>query len=386
VGDLIAANRRGVLASTATSVAVDAARIDVIGARVSLRDMVHRYGENLAVDHVSLEIQPGEFMTLLGPSGSGKTTTLKMIAGFEAPDSGAIVVDDREITLVPPHDRNIGMVFQNYALFPHMSVRDNIAFPLKMRRWTRERTSHAVADALSLVHLTGYEDRFPRQLSGGQQQRVALARAIVFRPPLLLMDEPLGALDKQLRTQVQNEIKRIQEELGVTVVYVTHDQEEALFLSDRIALMNQGRIEQLGRPSVLYDEPASRFVAQFLGETNFIPGRVGTTNGRAVDVEWPGGVVVRGLSAQALTVGEDVEVAVRPEKLRLDSAAPDENSAVATVVRVQFVGEFLRLDVEPSPGVEMTVKLLSRSGQALLRPGDRIHLAWSQDDTRVFPA
>ena len=247
-------------------------------------------GPVVAVDSVSLDIAPGEFLTLLGPSGSGKTTTLMMLAGFEIPSDGEIYVDDTAIAAIPPYKRNIGMVFQNYALFPHMTVGENIAFPLKMRGLSKSEIARMSKEALELVKLPGYEGRYPRQLSGGQQQRIAVARALVFNPRVLLMDEPLGALDKQLRESLQLEIKSLHDQLGVTIVYVTHDQQEALVMSDRIAVMNNGRIEQIGSPVALYDQPQSRFVASFIGESNFLSGRVLSCDGGRCLVEiaaWP---------------------------------------------------------------------------------------------------
>src|SRR5580658_6506385 len=241
------------------------------GAAVFLSGLEKRYGSVGAVCGVSLDIRSGEFLTLLGPSGSGKTTTLMMIAGFETPTGGDIAIDGTSVVAMPPYRRNIGMVFQNYALFPHLTVADNIGFPLKQRGVGKAERAKLVGEALELVHLPGYGERYPRQLSGGQQQRVAFARAIVFKPRLLLMDEPLGALDKQLRENLQLEMRRLHADLGITFIYVTHDQEEALIMSDRIAVMNEGRIVQLGKPEQLYDRPCDQFVASFIGESNFFP-------------------------------------------------------------------------------------------------------------------
>src|SRR6201997_146532 len=240
------------------------------GASVSLNDLEKSYNRAAAVGGVSLDIHSGEFLTLLGPSGSGKTTTLMMIAGFETPTRGDIAIDGKSVVAPPPYRRNIGMVFQSYALFPHLTVADNIGFPLKQRGIDRADRLKLVGEALELVHLPGYGERYPRQLSGGQQQRVAVARAIVLRPRLLLMDEPLGALDKQLRESLQLEMRRLHTDLGITFIYVTHDQEEALTMSDRVAVMNDGKVAQIGRPEDLYDRPTSRFVAGFLGESNFL--------------------------------------------------------------------------------------------------------------------
>ena len=239
------------------------------GASVALTDLEKRFDRTNAVDGVSLDVRSGEFLTLLGPSGSGKTTTLMMIAGFETPTAGDIAIDGKSVVAMPPYRRNIGMVFQSYALFPHLTVADNIGFPLKQRGVPKDERARLVAEALELVHLPGYGSRYPRQLSGGQQQRVAVARAVVFKPRLLLMDEPLGALDKQLRENLQLEMRHLHADLGITFIYVTHDQEEALTMSDRIAVMNDGKVAQVGRPEDLYDRPTSRFVAGFIGESNF---------------------------------------------------------------------------------------------------------------------
>ena len=252
------------------------------GAAVVLEKVSKSFGPVIAVDDVSVTIEPGEFITLLGPSGSGKTTTLMMIAGFDHPSAGEIYIDGTPIVGVPPYRRGIGMVFQNYALFPHLTVAENVAFALKQRSVAKPEIVGRVAETLDIVRLRGYEARYPRQLSGGQQQRVALARAIIFHPRVLLMDEPLSALDKQLREELQLEMKRLHQQLGITFIYVTHDQREALIMSDRIAVMNQGRIEQAGSPSDLYDRPATRFVAGFIGESNFLEGEVAGLQGRDV--------------------------------------------------------------------------------------------------------
>ena len=250
---------------------------------LSLSSVVKRYGTVLAVAGVDLSVRDGEILTILGPSGSGKTTLLKMVAGFEQPDEGRVRLGERDITDATPASRGIGMVFQNYALFPHMPVAENVAFPLEMRRVGQSQIKERVTRALALVGLAGYEKRYPRQLSGGQQQRVALARAVVFEPPLLLLDEPFGALDRKLREQMQLEVKRLQRQLGITALFVTHDQEEALVLSDRIAVMNLGRIEQIGTPFEIYAQPVNRFVADFIGESNLYRGNVSASGARQDD-------------------------------------------------------------------------------------------------------
>ena len=305
---------------------------------VHIRDVVKHYGAVPALRGVSLAVQPGTFCTLLGPSGSGKTTLLKLVAGFERPDAGAIEIDGRDVVAMPPAARNIGMVFQNYALFPHMTVGANVAFPLEMRRCAGAEIERRVAATLSLVALDGLAGRYPGQLSGGQQQRVALARAIVFDPDILLMDEPLGALDRSLRQQIQGELKALQRRLGVTVLYVTHDQEEALDLSDTIAVMRDGRIEQAGSPQGLYDLPATRFVAGFLGECNLLPARV-LAGGREIVLALGAGVTLpwRGGSPAG-----EVTVGLRPERVRI--AAAGEPGAIAGVLRgTVFTGADFRL-------------------------------------------
>ena len=305
---------------------------------VRIRDVAKHYGAVPALRGVSLAVQPGTFCTLLGPSGSGKTTLLKLVAGFERPDAGAIEIDGRDVVAMPPAARNIGMVFQNYALFPHMTVGANVAFPLEMRRCAGAEIERRVAATLSLVALDGLAGRYPGQLSGGQQQRVALARAIVFDPDILLMDEPLGALDRSLRQQIQGELKALQRRLGVTVLYVTHDQEEALDLSDTIAVMRDGRIEQAGSPQGLYDLPATRFVAGFLGECNLLPARV-LAGGREIVLALGAGVTLpwRGGSPAG-----EVTVGLRPERVRI--AAAGEPGAIAGVLRgTVFTGADFRL-------------------------------------------
>jgi spermidine/putrescine ABC transporter ATP-binding subunit len=256
-----------------------------MGHQLELINVSKLFGDVRAVDNVSLGIQHGEFLTLLGPSGSGKTTTLNMIAGFEVPTGGEILLEEDNITTVAPNNRGIGMVFQNYALFPHMTVFDNIAFPLKMRKTPSANIRKLIDEALAQVKLPAFESRYPHQLSGGQQQRIALARAIVFKPKILLMDEPLGALDKKLRDHMRLEIKHLQESLNITVIYVTHDQEEALTMSDRIAIMNEGKIIQLDTPEVLYESPANLFVADFIGESNFLNGRVAEVDADTIAIE-----------------------------------------------------------------------------------------------------
>ncbi|ACM05577.1 ABC transporter ATP-binding protein [Thermomicrobium roseum DSM 5159] len=349
-----------------------------LGARLQLIELTKVYGDVVAADRVTLDIAPGEFITLLGPSGSGKTTTLMMVAGFVIPTSGQILVNGEDIAFRPPHKRNIGMVFQNYALFPHMTVAENIAFPLKMRKWPRDRIEQAVREALQLVRLPGFEQRYPRQLSGGQQQRVALARALVFRPPVLLMDEPLGALDKKLREEMQLEIKHIQESLNITTIYVTHDQEEALTMSDRIAVMRDGRIEQIGTPRELYEQPASEFVASFIGESNFLMGRLERRDGHAYLVTEDGWRVAIP-DAEDLPAGEQVTVALRPERIVLGERR-GENHAEATIEEIIYVGEATKFRVRLLGDRLLTVKQPSRLETMRWQRGERVLLSWRAED------
>jgi putative spermidine/putrescine transport system ATP-binding protein len=362
-----------------------AGSIGALGARVVFDRIEKQYGPVTAVDDVSLDIAPGEFVTLLGPSGSGKTTTLMMLAGFEIPTAGEIYVDDDPIAAVPPYRRNIGMVFQNYALFPHMTVGENIAFPLQMRKLSRSEITRKTHEVLNLVGLPGYEGRYPRQLSGGQQQRVAVARALVFNPRVLLMDEPLGALDKQLRERLQLEIKALHDQLGVTIIYVTHDQEEALVMSDRIAVMNNGHIEQCGLPTELYDEPSSRFVASFIGESNFIDCVVDRQESARACVSAPGLGELRAPLRSGLNAGESVALTVRPEKIIAseNGAAPGMNTMTGTVVDVVFVGEMRRYVVALPGGQRLILKAQNRSGVRNYQRGDAIRVAWNVEDCRL---
>jgi spermidine/putrescine ABC transporter ATP-binding subunit len=370
---------------TDSGVDAGADAIGAVGARVLFDRIEKRYGTVTAVDDVSLDVAPGEFVTLLGPSGSGKTTTLMMLAGFEIPTAGEIYVDDDPIAAVPPYRRNIGMVFQNYALFPHMTVGENIAFPLQMRKMNKSEITEQTRAVLALVGLPGYEGRYPRQLSGGQQQRVAVARALVFNPRVLLMDEPLGALDKQLRERLQLEIKALHEQLGVTIIYVTHDQEEALVMSDRIAVMNDGRIEQCGLPTELYDEPATRFVADFIGESNFIEGTIERFDGNAACIAAPGIGELRVPRKPGLANGSTVALTVRPEKIVAseNGLAPDMNVVEGTIEDVVFVGEMRRYVVTLAGGQRLILKAQNRSGVRNFARGDAIRVCWNVNDGRL---
>jgi spermidine/putrescine ABC transporter ATP-binding subunit len=355
------------------------------GAVVSLFGLEKDYSGVGAVRGVSLDIAAGEFLTLLGPSGSGKTTTLMMIAGFESPSVGDITIDGKSVVGVSPHRRNIGMVFQNYALFPHLTVADNIAFPLKQRGIGRGERTRMVGEALDLVRLPGYGARYPRQLSGGQQQRVALARAIVFNPRLLLMDEPLGALDKQLRESLQLEMRRLHADLGITFIYVTHDQEEALTMSDRIAVMNEGRIAQLGCPEELYDRPCSRFVASFLGESNFLPGIVHGFQGDDIVVAECGGTMVRAVAPSRPTQGDKVMLTMRPERMKFAEgiSTPAWNRMQATVTEAVFAGERCRYLLTAPDGTPMVLKEPSSAAVRRRTVGEIAEIAWSAADTVI---
>jgi spermidine/putrescine ABC transporter ATP-binding subunit len=351
---------------------------------VEVRGAAKRYGTTAALDAVSITFGEGEFFGLLGPSGSGKTTLLRAIAGFVDLDSGEILVDGQDVRRTPVHRRDIGMVFQNYALFPHMTVFDNVAFGLSVRRAGREETERRVREMLGLVRLSGLEQRKPRQLSGGQQQRVALARALITRPRVLLLDEPLGALDKRLRQEMQVELKQIQREVGITTIFVTHDQEEALTLSDRIAILNDGRIVQAGPPDQVYERPETAFAASFLGDANFFPGRMAGMAGRyvCVETELHGSLVT---SDPALPTGTRVVVAVRPEKCLLepqDSPEPDDpamNRLPGKIEQVVYSGNSITYRV--STGREVCTVFEQNRAARRFGTGDLVRLVWSATDS-----
>ncbi|HEX9209442.1 MAG TPA: ABC transporter ATP-binding protein [Bradyrhizobium sp.] len=337
-----------------------------------------------AVDAVAMDIRQGEFFSLLGPSGCGKTTTLRMIAGFEIPSGGAIRVDGADITHVPAHKRDMGMVFQNYALFPHRTVAENVAFGLRMRGLDKATIAAKVKAALAMVELSGLEDRRPAQLSGGQQQRVALARAIVIAPRVLLCDEPLGALDKKLRQQMQFELKQLQKKLGLTLVFVTHDQEEALAMSDRIAVMNGGRVEQVGTPAEIYNQPTTRFVADFIGDTNIFRGERTTTSagGPALDV---GKGLILALPPSTETQGTGVlSVALRPEKIRLSQAGDAAASARGVVENTNFLGGAVLYRITLEGGHRVLVQQPNAGTSRLFVPGNGVTLDWTPADLVVL--
>jgi spermidine/putrescine transport system ATP-binding protein len=344
----------------------------------------------VAVDRVSLQIYQGEFFSLLGPSGCGKTTTLRMIAGFEHPSAGEVLIEGRRMGHTPPFRRNVNTVFQNYALFPHMTVFDNVAFGLRMKRIPRDEIARRVREALHLVRLSGMEERYPRQLSGGQQQRVALARALVNRPRVLLLDEPLGALDLKLRKEMQLELKHLQMTVGITFIYVTHDQEEALTMSDRIAVMNAGRVLQVGTPMEIYERPASRFVADFIGESNFLRGTVQAASSAAATVVIADRFPAEVPADRQLTVGQQVTVAVRPEKVRLvPIEAPGTNGLLhGRIEEVIYIGTDTFYVVRVSD--DTTIRVRSQNdrnrldGGLLLPVGTPVSLTWATDAARIL--
>jgi spermidine/putrescine transport system ATP-binding protein len=345
-------------------------------AEIRLIDLEKRFGGVRAVDGISLDIMSGEFFSLLGPSGCGKTTTLRMIGGFELPTAGRIELRGRDITTDPPDKRPVNMVFQSYALFPHLDVGGNVAFGLRRKHVDKAEIARRVGDALALVHLEGYERRKPNQLSGGQQQRVALARALVNRPNVLLLDEPLGALDLKLRRQLQLELKRIQTEVGITFVYVTHDQEEALTMSDRIAVMHAGLVEQLGTPEDLYERPATRFVADFIGTTNLLRGSIETDG----SVRLSSGETTR-VAHDGLAPGDDIEISVRPESI---SIVPAEavGAIRGVVMQAAYLGNTVSYQVRSTSGLAMSV-LAPKTG-IRLPVGSEVALAWSPSDALVL--
>ncbi len=342
---------------------------------LQLRDVTKTYAGVAAVEGVDLDVRAGEFLTLLGPSGSGKTTTLSMIAGFTTPTSGQISLNGRDITAIPPHRRNMGMVFQNYSLFPHLSVGANVEFPLRQRGVGKAERRRRAMEALDAVELGHRADATPDQLSGGQQQRVALARALVFEPALLLMDEPFGALDRGLRERMQLEVRRIHQQLGVTILFVTHDQQEALTMSDRIAIFNQGRIEQLGTPEDLYDRPASHFVATFLGESTVLSGEAhsGTLT---LDTG-------HHVSLGDHSVTGPARLVLRPERLRIGSAETAGSSLGGRVRDVVYLGADRRVEIETDAGL---VVVRVSADVASPHSGDLVHVHWDPADAHLYPA
>jgi spermidine/putrescine ABC transporter ATP-binding subunit len=355
----------------------------IVGAEIELRNVYKTFGEQMIINGLSISISPGEFLTFLGPSGSGKTTTLNLLAGFIFPTSGEVLINGEDMGTRPPHKRSMGMVFQTYALFPHMTVAENIAFPLKRRKVERQEINRRVGEALELIKLPHYENRKVNELSGGQQQRVALARAIVYQPAVLLMDEPLGSLDKKLRENMQYEIKSIQEFFKITAVYVTHDQEEALTMSDRIAVMNEGRFEQVGSPRELYERPNNSFIADFIGATNFLEGEVIdreaeisiflTSSGSKLRVELP----------ENTRIGEKLTIAIRPEKLFFAEDTLQTFSTLSGVIQeVIYLGEITKYNIRISDRSLLTLKQMNRCGVNNYKRNSVVNISFNPRDVR----
>ena len=339
---------------------------------VSLIDVEKRFGSNLVVRKMNMEIYEGEFLTLLGPSGCGKTTTLRMIAGFEDATSGIIKVQGERVENKEPYQRDVNTVFQNYALFPHMTVFDNVAYGLTIKKVPKDEIRQRVAEMLELVQLTDYERRKPDELSGGQKQRVAIARALINRPKVLLLDEPLGAQDLKLRKQMQIELKRLQKKLGITFVYVTHDQEEALTMSDRIAVMNAGVIEQLGTPMEIYDHPLTRFVAGFIGESNIFDGTVTAVEGDLLRVDTPAGTLLT--RGSGFAVGEEMHVSIRPEYLEAGERSADGFDLPARIKDFTYMGTVVKTALDMADGTELKLSRFEQDANA--HEGDKVYLSW----------
>jgi spermidine/putrescine transport system ATP-binding protein len=357
---------------------------------VELRDVTKTFGEIKAVDRVSLTVERGEFFSLLGPSGCGKTTTLRLLAGFEQPTEGEILINNEQVRTKRPYERNVNTVFQSYALFPHLTVAGNIAFGLERKRTPRDRIARLIEEALDLVRLQGMGDRYPRHLSGGQQQRVALARALVLRPEVLLLDEPLGALDLKLRKEMQLELKSLQEKVGITFMFVTHDQEEALTMSDRIAVMEQGQLAQVGTPEEIYEIPKTRFVADFIGVSNFFYGRVVGDNGESLFVRTDGALNVALPSAHRHTEGQRIQFSVRPEKFRVEPHTQEtewENQFIGEIVNKIYLGGSTHYVIALSTEEQVTVFLKNEGPaqqQISFSVGDKVRVSWHRDDCVIL--
>jgi spermidine/putrescine transport system ATP-binding protein len=357
---------------------------------VELRGVSKRFGDFTAVDNVNLKIGRGEFFSLLGPSGCGKTTTLRLIAGFEQPTEGEVLINNENVSSKRPYERNVNTVFQSYALFPHLSVAGNIRFGLERKKTPKDQIQQRVEEALELVRLKGMENRYPRQLSGGQQQRVALARSLILRPEVLLLDEPLGALDLKLRKEMQLELKSLQGRVGITFVYVTHDQEEALTMSDRIAVMERGHLAQVGPPEEIYELPKTRFVADFIGQSNFFSGQIIAINAASIDSETDGGLKISLPLAPGRTVGQRIHFSVRPEKFRIEpeTATSDcENRFTGKVVNRIYLGNSMHYLIALSPREQIAVFLKKESAA---RPtlsfseGDNVLVSWHRNDAVIL--
>jgi len=355
-------------------------------AYVSFQDVQKTYdGETLVIKNLNLDAERGEFLTMLGPSGSGKTTVLLMLAGFETATHGEIILDGTSINSVPPHKRQIGMVFQNYALFPHLTVNENLAFPLQVRKLPKSEIEDRVANALDMVQLGEFGSRRPMQLSGGQQQRIAVARALVFEPKIVLMDEPLGALDKQLREQMQYEIKDLHDKLEVTIVYVTHDQSEALTMSNRIAVFDDGIIKQLASPSVLYEEPENAFVAQFIGENNTLSGKISSIDKKLCTVDMGQGDSLQALPVNISGVGSETMISLRPERVVVNpenGTYPNEVSA--EIKELIYLGDHIRSRMNVCGHDDFIVKIPNSANHAQLEPGKFVKLGWMAEDARAL--
>jgi spermidine/putrescine transport system ATP-binding protein len=357
---------------------------------VALKNVTKQFGDVTAVDNVNLKIQRGEFFSLLGPSGCGKTTTLRLVAGFEHPTEGEILINNENVSRKRPYERNVNTVFQSYALFPHLTVAGNIRFGLERKKTPRDQINKLVSEGLELVRLEGMENRYPRQLSGGQQQRIALARALILHPEVLLLDEPLGALDLKLRKEMQLELKSLQEKVGITFIYVTHDQEEALTMSDRIAVMDKGRLAQVGTPEEIYEFPKTRFVADFIGESNFFGGEITAVNEARVRMNTDGGLAITLPADPNLSIGQHVQFSVRPEKFRVElenGTSEWENRFVGEVINKIYLGDSIHYVIALSPVENITVFLKKESAgnrQTLFSVGDKVLVSWHRDDSVIL--
>ncbi|MDQ0457793.1 ABC transporter ATP-binding protein [Rhizobium paknamense] len=352
---------------------------------LQIRGIRKQYGPVVAVQDVNLDVAHGEFLTFLGPSGSGKSTTLYILAGFEQPTKGDMLLKGKSILGTPSHQRNIGMVFQRYTLFPHLTVGDNIAFPLKVRGWSKAAMTERVRQMLTLVRLEGFEDRKPAEMSGGQQQRVALARALAYDPPVLLMDEPLSALDKKLREEIQYEIRRIHQQTEVTILYVTHDQEEALRLSDRIAVFSRGVIDQIGTGEELYANPATRFVAEFIGDSDFLPCQVTKQQGGRAEITLPGGLSIEGIPLHGVVNNQaSPHLMLRPERLSL-STESREKAIAANVEDITFLGNTIHVATRTLDGNPLSVRLpFGHPAMAGVPKGSKVWLSFEPEAAHVF--
>ncbi|MRH41710.1 polyamine ABC transporter ATP-binding protein [Aquibacillus halophilus] len=349
---------------------------------VQLKNITKKFGKDTAVNELNLDVKVGEFLTLLGPSGCGKTTTLRMIAGFEKPTEGEVWIDEKQVAKIEPYKREVNTVFQSYSLFPHMNVFENIAFGLKMKKTGKDEVEERVRNALKLVQLEDYVNRKPKQLSGGQQQRIAIARAIVNNPKVLLLDEPLGALDLKLRKQMQLELKHLQQSLGITFIYVTHDQEEALTMSDRIVVMNEGKIEQVGLPHEIYEKPVSKFVADFIGETNIFECVVSEFKGDYAYLDIKGVTVVTPKN-DTLQLDESVYMSIRPEKAKVTLTKTQDTLLSGTFKEKIYVGSITKIIIELPNGREMVVNEVE-DDLIGIKSGNEVYVSWQPEDSVVF--